>query len=92
LRHYGYQNPKKYYNGATCDEINSSSALGIQGKPTPIIPAERKANKITSMVQTRVAGRGVLLDYVRWSKSQNKQFGLISGIFFIISSSKRKVD
>jgi hypothetical protein len=53
LRHYGYQNLKKYYNGATCDEINSSSTLGIQGKPAPIIPAERKTNKITSMVQTR---------------------------------------
>jgi hypothetical protein len=31
LRHYGYQNLKKYYNGATCDDINYSSTLGVQG-------------------------------------------------------------
>jgi hypothetical protein len=42
LRHYGYQDLKKYYNGAACDDIDSSSTLGIQGKSTPIISAENK--------------------------------------------------
>jgi hypothetical protein len=31
LRHYRYQNLKKYYNGATRDDIDSSSTLGIEG-------------------------------------------------------------
>ena len=80
LRHYGYQDLKKYYNGATCDDIDSSSTLGIQGKPASITPAKGNLTKSLAWCRQGIAGRGVLLDYVRWSKSQSKQFDLISGI------------
>ncbi|KAJ5609953.1 putative cyclase [Penicillium lagena] len=54
LRHFGYQDAKKFYNGVTQDEISSSETLGIN----------------VWVENGGVIGRGVLLDYGAWAARQ----------------------
>lgn len=62
LRHYGYQKLNKFYNGATAEEINAS--------PSRL--------GLQAWCKEGIAGRGVLLDYLGWRKSEHKKFDLMS--------------
>jgi len=58
LRHFGYQDAKKFYGGVTQDDIASSNVLGIN------VWVEKGG----------IVGRGVLLDYVAWAEKHNVKY------------------
>ena len=59
-RHYGYQELRIFYNGVTVDEVSGDN-------PTTKLGTHAWCDK-------GIVGRGVLLDYYRWSQSQGRRY------------------
>ncbi|PGH17553.1 hypothetical protein AJ79_01153 [Helicocarpus griseus UAMH5409] len=57
LRHFGYQNEKKFYNGVTMDDIHGSEDSTVNG--------------IQAWADKGIVGRGILLDFHRWALANN---------------------
>ncbi|KAF6823004.1 hypothetical protein CMUS01_10862 [Colletotrichum musicola] len=67
LRHFGYQEEERFYNGVTMDQVhavddegNRSTVNGIQGR--------------TAWQKHGIVGRGILVDHHTWRLSQNKPY------------------
>lgn len=75
FRHYGYQKERLFYNGVRPDEISgpidpnkSEHEAGYQG------PSITDRLGIHAWCERGIAGRGVLLDYYRWSQMQGIEY------------------
>ncbi|KAF9881015.1 hypothetical protein CkaCkLH20_01165 [Colletotrichum karsti] len=64
LRHCGYQNEKKFYNGVTMEQVH---AVDGEGKKSDVLG-------IQAWQKHGIVGRGVLVDYHSWRLSQNKPY------------------
>jgi hypothetical protein len=62
-RHYGYQQLRIFYNGVTVDEVSGPKSTTKLGTH--------------AWCDQGIVGRGVLLDYYHWSKSQGVSYELI---------------
>ncbi|KAH8908593.1 hypothetical protein BR93DRAFT_944186 [Coniochaeta sp. PMI_546] len=60
LRHFGYQQEKKFYNGVTMDDIHGTDSNG--DKTT--------VNGIQAWAEKGIVGRGILVDYHTWRLKQ----------------------
>ncbi|KAF2500605.1 hypothetical protein BU16DRAFT_602621 [Lophium mytilinum] len=83
FRHFGYQKEKRFYNGVTAEEIsgpNATSTLGMH------------LLKLAAWCKSGIVGRGILLDYLRWSESQNKPYELISAHVITVDDLKAVAD
>ncbi|KAJ5604594.1 hypothetical protein N7510_009748 [Penicillium lagena] len=65
LRHFAYQQDKKFYNGTTQADIHASSRTEING--------------LQSWCSKGLAGRGVLIDYVSYAKRRGIEVNHFSG-------------
>jgi len=63
FRHYGYQKLRIFYNGVTVDEVSGPSPTTKLG--------------VHAWCKQGIVGRGVLLDYYRWSQSLGRSYELI---------------
>jgi len=63
FRHVGYRESGLFYNGTTKEKISGEKA-------TPVLGTHSWCDK-------GIAGRGILLDYLRWAQSQNKHYDIL---------------
>lgn len=72
LRHFAYQNERKFYNGVTLDDIHGdhkSTVNGIHGaSPSPACKISTYPS--TAWAEKGIVGRGILLDYHTWRQEQ----------------------
>ncbi|KAK2843905.1 hypothetical protein FQN49_005957 [Arthroderma sp. PD_2] len=57
LRHFAYQNEKRFYNGVTMDDIHGENGSTV--------------NRIQAWAEKGIVGRGILLDFYRWRLANN---------------------
>ncbi|OCK84665.1 hypothetical protein K432DRAFT_389370 [Lepidopterella palustris CBS 459.81] len=82
LRHYGYQREKVWYNGIKQPQIsgpNSTSEIYHNGTKQPQGSGpDTLALSIDAWCDQGIVGRGVLLDYYRWTQETGKHYDLLS--------------
>ncbi|KEF51121.1 uncharacterized protein A1O9_12844 [Exophiala aquamarina CBS 119918] len=65
-RHVAYQKSGLFYNGFTADDISGQGATRILGTDAWV-------------KRGGIVGRGILIDYLQWAQSENREYDLLEG-------------